>query len=158
MAYSISLNRYAASLSVLHQPGPPTALDSGQGCIKLLLHRLQTPIAVVDSLGELTCRGLATALRSRRKVLPEQRMVDVAAAVEVDHGLQSNLSLDVFLVFCFRNLLREVVERGHVGLMMLGVVQLHDLAGDGGLERAVVIWNLSAAGNPSTEHSRVHTW
>ena len=36
-------------------------------------------------------------------------------------------------------MLGEVVVRVHVSLMMFAVVKFHDLAGDGGLESAIVI-------------------
>jgi hypothetical protein len=40
------------------------------------------------------------------------------------------------------DLLAEVVERGYVGVVVVLVVQFHDLAGDGGFKRAVVIYGL----------------
>lgn len=65
--------------------------------------------------------------------------------MEVDQRLQRDLSLDVLLVPRLGHLLAEVVERADVGLVVLVVVQLHDLARDMGFERAVVIWNLRSA-------------
>ena len=66
-------------------------------------------------------------------------MIDVAAAVEVDERLQGDLGLDVLFLSCFGQLLCEVVEGGYVGLVVLAVVELHDLAGDGGFEGAIVV-------------------
>lgn len=63
----------------------------------------------------------------------------MTAAVEVDQRLQRNLCLDVFLLLSLGDLLAEVVERGYVGVVVVLVVQFHDLAGDGGLERAIVV-------------------
>jgi hypothetical protein len=40
----------------------------------------------------------------------------------------------------FFQLLKGCVIRVYVGCVMLAVVQLHDLAGDGGLEGAIVIY------------------
>lgn len=34
----------------------------------------------------------------------------------------------------------EVVEGGYVGLVVFGVVKFHYFAGDGGFQRAIVIW------------------
>ena len=66
-------------------------------------------------------------------------MVDVAAAVEVDERLQGDLRGGVGSGGGGGELLGEVVVRGYVGLVMLAVVELHDLARDGGLEGAIVI-------------------
>ena len=60
--------------------------------------------------------------------------------MEVDQRLGSNLSLDVVLCASLLHLLRSSVEGSNVGVVVLGVVEFHDLAADGGLESAVVIW------------------
>jgi hypothetical protein len=60
--------------------------------------------------------------------------------VEVDERLLGDLGLDVTLVLGLLELLDGGVVGGDVGVVVLGVVQLHDLAADGGLERAVVVW------------------
>ena len=64
----------------------------------------------------------------------------MAAAVEIDQRLQSDLGLDVLFLLGLGDLLREVVEGGHVGLVVLAVVELHDLAGNSRLESTIVIW------------------
>ena len=127
-------------LRILHQPRPPTALNPRQRTIELLLERIQAAIRVVDGLAQRARRGLAAALARGRQVLPEQRVVDVAAAVEVEHGLQGDLRRDVGFGGGFGDLLAEVVVRGHVGVVVVFVVEFHDFAGDGGLEGAVVVW------------------
>ena len=136
----VCLNLDAACLGVLHQPCPSTALDTCQRCVELLLERIEATIAIVDSLAESTRGRLASALAGRRQVLPEQAMVDMTTAVEVDQGLQSNLGLDVLLGLRFGDLLTEVVEGGHVCVVVVLVVELHDFAGDGGFESAIVVW------------------
>lgn len=67
-------------------------------------------------------------------------MVRVSAAVEVDQWLRGELRGDVVGVLRLLQLLDRGVVRGHVGVVVLGVVELHDLAGDGGFEFAVAIW------------------
>ena len=59
--------------------------------------------------------------------------------VEVDERLLCDLSLDVTLVLGLLQLLDGGVVGGDVGVVVLGVVELHDLAADGGLEGAVVV-------------------
>ena len=79
------------------------------------------------------------ALTRRGKVLPEDGMVDVAASVELDGALQGYHRGDVPLQLRLSVLLHRRVEVGDVRLMVLGVVQLHDLAADDGLEGAVIV-------------------
>ena len=61
------------------------------------------------------------------------------AAVEVDERLQGDLRGRVGSGGGGGELLGEVVVRVYVGLVMLAVVEFHDLAGDGGLQSAIVI-------------------
>ena len=67
-------------------------------------------------------------------------MVDVTTAVEINHRLQGNLRSDILLRLGGLELLGGGVEAVDVGLVVVLVVELHDLAGDGGLEGAVVVW------------------
>lgn len=155
----VRLDADVARLDVLDQPCPATALDAREGSVELLLEPVEAAVAVVDGLGEGTRRRLTAALRLGCQVLPEEGVVDVTAwtvvpsvmghsigeercfltSVEVDERLQGNLSGDIILGLGLGNLLREVVVRGHVGVVVVLVVELHDLAGHGRLERAVVI-------------------
>ena len=59
--------------------------------------------------------------------------------MEVDERLEGDLRGDVGLGLCGGELLGGVVEGGYVGLVVLAVMELHDFAGDGGFEGAVVI-------------------
>jgi hypothetical protein len=88
---------------------------------------------------DLAGRLSTSTLLARRQILPEESVVDVAAPMEVDQGLQRNLGLDILLLLGSSELLRCGVEPVDVGLVVVLVVELHDLAGDGRLERAVVI-------------------
>ena len=65
--------------------------------------------------------------------------------VEVDERLLGDLGLDVTLVLSLLELLDGGVVGGDIGVVVLGVVELHDLTADGGLERAVVICVLKSA-------------
>lgn len=60
-------------------------------------------------------------------------------AVEVDKRLLCDLGLDITLVLGLLQLLDSGVVGGDVGVVVLGVVELHDLTADGGLEGAVVV-------------------
>ena len=132
-------NLDSTGLGILHQPRPTTTLNPSKRRVELLLERVEAAIAVVDSSRQGARRGLAAALVGRREVLPKEAVVDVAAAVEVDQGLEGNLRFDVFFLLGFGDLLAEVVEGGYVGVVVVLVVELHYLARDGGFERAVVV-------------------
>jgi hypothetical protein len=87
--------------------------------------------------------GLTTAtLAVGSEVLPEERVVDVATAVEVEQRGLGSGGLQVALGLSIAKSLDGSVEAVDVCLVVLGVVKLHDLAGDVGLECAVVIWRL----------------
>lgn len=58
----------------------------------------------------------------------------MASSVEVDGLLQSNLSDHVIGGDSLLQLLGGSIEVVHVGLVVLGVMDLHDLGGDLGLE------------------------
>lgn len=93
----------------------------------------------VESYQELALRLTTAALAVGGEVLPEEGVVDVTTAVEVEQrGLRSG-SLGVALGLSLGEGLDGSVEAVDIGLMVLGVVKLHDLAGDVGLERAVVV-------------------
>lgn len=82
----------------------------------------------------------ATILVGGCQVLPEQSVVDVPTAVEVEEGRDAGGLGRVALGLGLAKGLESAVEAVHVGLVVLGVVQLHDLARDVRLECAVVIY------------------
>jgi len=79
------------------------------------------------------------------EVLPEEGVVDVPATVEVDERLCGDLGLDIVVVDGFLHLLVRGVVAGYVGVVVFGVVELHDFARDGGFESAVVVWDILSA-------------
>ena len=124
---------------VLDQPGPPAALDPRQFRIHQLLQTVHASVRLIDGGAQLPTRWLAAAGRLGGQVLPEEGVVDVSAAVEVDERLQGDLRRRVGRGGGGGELLGEGVVGVYVGLVMLAVVELHDLTGDGGLESAIVI-------------------
>ena len=115
-------------LRILDQPSPSTALNPRQFRIHDLLQIIQTPVSLIDSIAQLSTRGLAAPGGFGGQVLPEERVVDVPAAVEVDERLQSNLRCRVRGGGSGSELLGEVVVGVHVGLVVFAMVELHDLA------------------------------
>jgi hypothetical protein len=59
--------------------------------------------------------------------------------MKVYEGLQGNLSGDIAFALSLLELDQCVVVRCHVRLVVLAVVQFHDLARNGRFQRAVVI-------------------
>lgn len=81
-----------------------------------------------------------TILVGRGQVLPEQSVVDVSTAVEVEERSNACGLCRVALGLSLGQGLDGAVEAVDVGLVVLGVVQLHDLAGNVRLECAVVVY------------------
>lgn len=126
---------YPQALTILDEPPPAAALQAEQGLPKGGLERLGTAPDVVDGGRQAGCAaGARLGGAGRGQVLPEEGVVDVAAAVEADGGLESDLGGDVGGGDGRGVRLEGGVEAGNVGLVVLGVVELHDLLGDTGLE------------------------
>ena len=157
----VGLDADVASLHVLHQPCPTGPLDTRERSVELALQLVERAVRLGDLGGKGARWRLAAALGLRSEVLPEESVVCVSTCcmlvffwlvlesfvsllttVEVGERLLGDLSLDVTLVLGLLELLDGGVVGGDIGVVVLGVVQLHDLAADGGLERAVVVWGV----------------
>ena len=130
----------SASVLILDEPGPARALDSSKGSVGLLLEGVERAKVFVDGSHELTLGLTTTALAVGSKVLPEEGVVDVTTTVEVEKRSLSSSGLGVALVVSLGEGVGSVVEAGDVGLVVLGVVKLHDLTRDVRLKSAVVVW------------------
>ena len=98
---------------------------------KLRTRTFNAPKVRLDLLLERARGELPAPARLRREVLPEERVVDVAPAVELERGLEADAlarrgGLGVRVL--------GSVQAVHVRLVVLRVVQLHDLARDVRLE------------------------
>ena len=118
----VGLNRDVPSLSVLDQPGPARALNSRESSIELLLEIFQTTIRSVDSLRQLARRRLATARVLGSEVFPEEGMVEMTAAVEIDQRLEGDLGGNVAAGFRSCVLIGSSIVAVHVGLVVFAVV------------------------------------
>lgn len=139
-SYGVGLDANVAGLLVLDKPGPSAALNASQSGVHLVLELGQAAEALVNGLGQSTRRRLTTAGVLGGQVLPEESVVQVTTAVEVDGGLKVDLSRDVVLGLGLLQLLDGSVVAVDIGLVVVLVVQLHDLARDRGLQSTVVIW------------------
>ena len=115
-----------------HQPAPTTTLDAQQRSIEGFLEVVdRSPLTLDGSLQAWRGGGqLRGGRRGWGQVLPEERVVDVASAVELDLLLQADQGRHV-LGLQGRGLgCQGRVEVGDVGLMVLLVVDFHDLFAD----------------------------
>lgn len=128
----------------LHQPAPSTPLQRQQHTRKHLPKRCHRSPLRLDSLLQLRRDLLDLRLRGPvgGQVLPEQRVVDVSAAVEPNLLLQGNELGDVAGGLGFFERGQGAVQVSDVRLVVLLVVDLHDLRGDGGFKGllGVLVW------------------
>ena len=82
----VRLDANVAGLCILDEPSPATSLDASKSGVELCLHAVQAAEGVVDGFGQRSRRRLAAACALGRQVLPEQAVIDVAAAMEVKEG------------------------------------------------------------------------
>lgn len=127
------------ALGTTHQPTPSRPLDSRRLGVHLLLESLKPTEILLDLAFEFPTRLDLGLLTSRRcQIAPKQRMIDVTASVEFQGRLQGDDLLGGFGRSVTGLKLAQRFDRGvqavHVGLMMLGVVKLHDLLGDRGFQ------------------------
>jgi len=108
---------------VIPEPAPPAALNPSRARIELRLERIDRAKVALERSLQLAVFEPAAALLRGSEVLPEERVVDVASAIELERGLERDLfarrrRLDVRLFCC--------IETVHVGLVVLFVMELHD--------------------------------
>jgi hypothetical protein len=80
-----------------------------------------------------------TTLVLWRKVLPEQRMVQMSTAMEIDDRLQSNSSRNILFRLGSLHLLSCGIVAVNICLVVVLVVELHDLARNGWFQRAIIV-------------------
>ena len=96
-------------------------LELVEGAEVLVDGRRQRAVGLVAAVGAL--------------VLPEDGVQDVTRDVEGERLLEPYDGAEVVLVACSRQLLERLVCAGHVGGVVLVVVELHDLGRHVGLQR-----------------------
>lgn len=132
-------NLQGASALVLDQPGPATALNASKGRVDLLPQGIEATKVFLDALLECAFGLATTTLVSRSQVLPEEAVVDVAAAVEVQQRRDRSGGRLISLGLGILDGLECAVEAVDIGLVVVLVVQLHDLAADIRFEGAIVV-------------------
>jgi hypothetical protein len=135
------------------EPSPTGTLNSSGSLVKVLLELVHAAEILLDGALEGAVLQLSTARAGRSEVLPEQGVVDVAAAVEFDGRLDLDLLAHVLGLDSGGVGLLGGVQVRDVGVVVLAwkkkrliaeletwcgwqptVVKLHDLARDRGLK------------------------
>ncbi len=136
---------FHGQLAVLahHQPGPAAAKARERGLGEGGLEGIEAAQFPVNGLCQFARGSTAAALVHRGHHGPEQAVVGVPAAV-VAHGTanafgQQGQVGDQLLhgLAAVRRVLERGIQVVHIGLMVLGVVDLHGLRIDMGLQRVV---------------------
>jgi len=123
-----------ASRLVEAHPAPSATLNSGGLGVHGLLELLYRAEVADNGILKVALLKGTSASGRRGQILPEKRVIDMTAAVELQSCLQVNL--DGHGV-CFSVFLLGVVQTSNVGLVMLGMMQLHYLLRDMGLESII---------------------
>jgi len=112
------------------EPAPSRALDTSGSRVELFLKVVERAKRTNDSILQGTVvenTAVSTLLLRRSQVLPEQTVIDVTTAVELEGSLESDA------LFGSRSLCVSSfgsVERVDIGLVVLGVVKSHNLLRD----------------------------
>lgn len=135
-------------LLVLDNPSPSGTLDTSQLGVDVANQSVQRSKAVLDGIvqSRSLLGGLSSTLALGGQVLPEQRVVNVTTAVEVDQRQQLNLSPHIARLLGTGKLLNCLVVRVDIGLVVLGVVELVNLARNKGLQSTKVVVQVGQSG------------
>src|SRR5699024_10599481 len=125
---------------VVTQDSPAGALQTQCCGGELVLELLEGAEVAVDGLSQLAGRLAATV---RGEVLPEDGVVGVATKVERKVlGQRADLIRVGALLACLLHSLESSVGTLHIGVVVLGVVQLHNFGRDVRLQCVVCVWEL----------------
>src|SRR5699024_10687247 len=112
------------------EPAPTRALDTGGRGLKCGLELLNATKFTFNSFLQVTVADVTTAFFMRCKVLPEETVVDVTTAIELDLVLELDLLGEIASSRCIGELFLSFVQTFDVGSVVLVVMQRHDLLGD----------------------------
>jgi len=122
-------NAQATAGTVSDEPAPPAPLDGHKGGCKSALELGCAAPGLLDLDSELWRRlGARLGSTGGSKVCPEQSMINVTAPVELDGPLQCYLGGDIAGINRSNVRLEGAVEIRDIGLVMLAVVQRHNLS------------------------------
>lgn len=111
---------------VLDNPSPSRTLNAGKLGVDSANKLVQTTVVMSNGFakGRVSSWRLTTTLRLGSKVLPEERVVDVATTVESNGGSQVDLGSNVTVGLGLSKLLNSSVVTVDISLVVLKVVEL----------------------------------
>src|SRR5262245_14009406 len=134
---------------LIHECAPTRAHYRGGDLGELRLERLEATEVALDRARQLARRTVAP-LGSH--VLPEDRVQDVTGKVEGQRLLEARDPREVLLLTSLVHLLERLVGLGDVGVVVLSVVELHDVPRDVRFEGTKVVFQVrkyvACHGNP----------
>merc|ERR1719446_1239502 len=101
-----------------------SSLDCSGGRVELGLESVKRAELSVDEIRQLPAGFAAAPLARRGQIGPKDAVVHVATAIELNRGLQRNHGRSVAFGLGVRVLLNGGVVVGHIGVVMLRVVNL----------------------------------
>lgn len=136
------------------QPAPSRTLHTDGGIGHGSLEVLQRAILGIDQVLQITGTQLSATLGGRNQVLPENGVVQVTTAVELDVLLQGNDCRSIILGDSISKLLRCNVQVVDIGGMVLGMVNFHNLGRNEGFKFTIVIGQIRQGELGSRKTSR----
>jgi len=130
------------SLLVVCEPAPAWSLNSNSRCWEVS----DEVIEGAECLGKwwakirVSCRCNTTSISDWSKTLPEELMVDMTTSVEFNGLRKLCYFLMVTSLKSFISLLHESIQIIDIGLMMLAIVERHEVLGDDWLQSVQCIW------------------
>lgn len=118
---------------VVDEPAPAGALDRGSPLVEHLDEVVDGAPALKDGVVERTRVGDGALVLGAQR-LPEELVVDVAAAIEADGVGEGDGLVEVVPGHGLGLLLDELVQVVHVRPVVLAVVEVEEVAADDGLE------------------------
>lgn len=105
-------------------------LDASSGSVELLDELIKGAKFLVNGRSQSTLGEGSTTLTLGSQVLPKDSVIDVSTTVELEGVLKGELLGQVIGLEGTLELLFSGIESIDIGLVMLGVVELHDLSVD----------------------------
>ena len=129
---------------VVGEPAPATTLQSGGAPVEVLLEALDAAPLSFHECAKLAAlvRQVSTAIWDGSECVPEELVVQVTTAVELDLAKKAAVFTHVVSIATlqrFKGLLLQSIEVINVGAMMLAIMEVHQVTTDDRLECAKLI-------------------
>lgn len=114
-------------------------LNASSGSVELLDEFIKGAKLLVNGRGQSALGKRSTTLTLGSQVLPEESVVDVSTTVELEGVLKGELLSQVIGLESTLKLLLSGIESIDIGLVVLGVVKLHDFSVNVGFKSLIFL-------------------